>query len=134
VIVADTSWIAALRDPLDAHHQAAVAVEHIIGSEDVLVATVTLAECLVAPAKLDCLEEAEAALRSAFDIDTVDHTAPGRWASRRAMTGLRLPDAIVLETALYSQARAVATFDQRLADACRAAGIAVLGHARSHET
>jgi predicted nucleic acid-binding protein len=127
VIVADTSWVAALRDPLDVHHAAAVAVEGGIGDEAVLIAAVTLAECLVAPARLRRLDEAESALRAAFDVEAPDATAPRRWAQRRADSGLRLPDAIVLETALHQQARALVTFDRRLADGARAAGLTVLG-------
>ena len=127
VIVADTSWVAALRDPADAHHAAAAGSSEEIGDETVLVAVVTLAECLVAPAQLERVEEAELALRSAFDVEILDDTAPARWASRRAASGLRLPDAIVLETALHHGARGVATFDARLAKQCRAAGLEVLG-------
>lgn len=127
VIVGDTSWIVALRDPQDAHHAAAVAIVEAIGDEPVLIAVVTLTECLVAPAKLGLLDEAEGALRSAFDVEDADESAPRRWASRRAGTGLRLPDAIVLETALHHHARGVATFDERLAACCRAADVEVLG-------
>ncbi len=127
MIVADTSWIAALRDPHDAHHAVAIAISDDIGDEPVLVAAVTLAECLVSAAQLGRLEEADVALRAAFEIESVDDAAPARWASRRATSGLRLPDAIVLETALHHRARGVATFDARLAKQCRAGGLVVLG-------
>jgi predicted nucleic acid-binding protein len=105
-------------------------VERAIGDEPVLMAAVTLAECLVAPARLGLLDEAESALRAAFDVEAPDATAPRRWAQRRADTGLRLPDAIVLETALHQQARALATFDRRLAEGARGAGLTVLGAER----
>lgn len=127
MIVGDTSWIVALRDPDDAHHSAAVAVDEAIDDESVLIAAVTLTECLVAPAKLGNVDEAEAALRAAFDVEGYDESAPRRWASRRAVTGLRLPDAIVLETAVHHHASGVATFDARLAACCRTAGLDVLG-------
>lgn len=127
MIVGDTSWIVALRDPQDAHHAAAVAADRVIGDEPVLIAVVTLTECLVAPAKLDDLAEAEAALRAAFEVEDIDESAPRRWATRRAATGLRLPDAIVLETALHHRARGVVTFDARLASVCRDAGLDVIG-------
>jgi len=97
-----------------------------IGDEPVLIAAVTLAECLVPAAHLGQLEEADMALRSAFDIEPADDAAPARWALRGATSGLRLPDAIVLEPALHHQARGVATFDARLAEHCRAGGLAVL--------
>ncbi len=92
-----------------------------------LIAAVTLAECLVAPAKLGNVDEADAALRAAFDIEDHDDSAPRRWASRRAVAGSRLPDPIVMETALHHGARGVATFDARLTASCRSAGLDVLG-------
>ena len=108
------------------HHAAAVAVDEAIGDESVLIAAVTLAECLVAPAKLGNVDVAEAALRAAFDIEDHDDSAL-RWASRRAVAELRLPDAIVMEAALHHGACGIATFDARLAACCRAAGPDVLG-------
>lgn len=126
-VVADTSWIAALRDPTDAHHLVAVAHHDAIGDEVVVVAPITLAECLVGPAKLGVVDEAEAALRAAFEIADHDASAPKRWAIRRAESGLKLPDAIVLETALRVGAAAVATFDDRLKTACEASGLHVFG-------
>ena len=122
-----TSWVVALRDPDDVHHAAAVAVDEAIGDESVLIAAMTLAECLVAPAKLGNVDVAEAALRAAFDIEDHDDSAPRRWASRRAVAELRLPDAIVMEAALHHGASGIATFDARLAACCRAAGLDVLG-------
>jgi len=129
VIVADTSWISALRDSDDAHHTTAAASDRQIDDEPVIIAAVTLAECLVAPARLGKIDAAEAALRAAFEVEHPDDTAPRRWAVRRAATGLRLPDAIVLETAIHLDARGVATFDARLAQQCRSAGLAVIGPA-----
>lgn len=129
-VVADTSWIAALRDPADAHHAAAVAHHDAIGDELVILSPVTLAECLVAPAKLGVVDQAEAALRAAFEIADHDAAAPKRWAIRRAESGLKLPDAIVLETAIRVGATAVATFDDRLKAACQSAGLHVFGTGR----
>lgn len=72
------------------------------------------------------IEEAEAALRDAFEICVDDDSAPRRWALRRAETGLKLPDAVVLETALREGAAGIATFNARLARAARAAGLRVV--------
>ena len=127
MIVADASWVVALRDPADGHHRQAVAIHHRIGTEDALLHPVTLAECLVAPAQLGVLDDSAAVLRAAFEIPDIDHDAPVRWAALRADTGLRLPDAIVLDTALSHDARALATFDTRLATAAAARRIDVLG-------
>ena len=90
---------------------------------------VTLAECLVAPARLGVLEEASAGLRASFDVADVDRDAPLRWAQLRAATGLRLPDAVVLDTALHLGARALATFDEQLAARAADRGLEVLGAA-----
>ncbi|MCY4517043.1 MAG: PIN domain-containing protein [Acidimicrobiaceae bacterium] len=127
MIVADASWVVALRDPADDYHHQAVAIHRQIGNEDALLHPVTLAECLVAPAQLGVLEDSAAALRAAFEIPDIDHDAPLRWAALRAETGLRLPYTIVLDTALRHDARALATFDTKLATVATARRIDVLG-------
>ena len=127
MIVVDASWIVALRDPGDDHHGRAVATAREIADEDAVLHPVTLAECLGAPARLGVLEEASTGLRASFDVADVDPDAPMRWAQLRAATGLRLPDAIVLDTALNQRARAVATFDERLAARAAVHGLEVLG-------
>ena len=126
MIVADASWVIALRDPSDALHSAAVAVNRDLGEESVSLHPVTLAECLVTPARLGALQDAALRLRAAFDIPDVERDAPLRWATLQAETGLRLPDAIVLDTALSHRARAVVTFDAKLAAAAQAHNIDVV--------
>ena len=115
MIVADASWIVALRDPLDPHHGEAAAINEVLSDERALLHPVTFAECLVAPALLGMLDDAAAALRAAFEVIDIDLDAPLRWASLRAETGLRLPDVIVLDTALHHGATSIATFDEKLA-------------------
>lgn len=125
MIVADASWVIALRDPCDPHHDAATRMNLEALDEGVLLHPVTFAECLVGPAMLDRLEEAAAGLRAAVEVTDLDREAPLRWARLRASSGLRLPDAIVLDTALSHGARTVLTFDQRLADVAADHGIEV---------
>lgn len=127
MIVVDASWIVALRDPGDGHHRRAVATFREIADEDAVLHPVTVAECLVAPASLGVLEEVSAGLRASFNVADVDPDAPLRWAQLRAATGLRLPDAIVLDTALHQGARALATFDEQLAARAADRGLKVLG-------
>ncbi len=127
MIVLDASWIVALRDPGDGHHLRAAEINRQTAGERALLHPVTLAECLVAPARLGRLEEAAAALRASFDIADLDPDAPVRWAALRTGTGLRLPDVIVLDTALHLGARAIATFDEQLADRATAHRLDVLG-------
>lgn len=127
MIVVDASWVVALRDPADSHHASAVASSEAVGDEAAVIAAVTLAECLVAPARMGVLEQAAADLRAAFEVIVADDDAPLRWAALRADTGLRLPDAIVLDTGLSLHARAIATFDDRLAAQASERRIAVVG-------
>ncbi|MXX64587.1 MAG: type II toxin-antitoxin system VapC family toxin [Acidimicrobiia bacterium] len=134
VIVLDTSWVVALRDPRDAHHRRAVETSREIAEENAALHPVTLAECLVAPARLGVLKEAAAALRASFSVVDVDPDAPLRWARLRTTTELRLPDCIVLDTALHLGPRAVATFDDKLASRAVGRGLEVLGTTASVET
>lgn len=127
MIVADASWIVALRDPDDQHHTEASKINDSIIGQGALLHSVTLAECLVAPAKMGVLEDAAADLRAAFEVIEADRDAPLRWASLRAATGLRLPDAIVLDAAIHHRARAIATFDERLAARAIDHNLEVLG-------
>ncbi|MCY3635925.1 MAG: PIN domain-containing protein [bacterium] len=127
MIVADASWVVALRDPGDGHHRQAKVINQEIADEDALLHPVTLAECLVAPAQLGVLNDAADGLRASFVVTDVDVDAPERWAALRAQTGLQLPDVIVLDTALTYNARAIATFDTRLATSASLRGLEVLG-------
>lgn len=76
-------------------------------------------------ARLTCTTEV--ALRAAFQIVGVEPDDPARWARIRADHGLRLADAIVLDTAIGHRAQALATFDHRLAHATLKCDIEVLG-------
>jgi predicted nucleic acid-binding protein len=129
VIVADASWIIALRDPGDEHHAEAVLLNDIHADEEMLLHPVTLAECLVAPAKLGVLDDAASALRAAFQLTDLDPDAPVRWARLRADTGLRLPDCVVLDTAITRGATGLVTFDDALAGAAATHGIETQGRA-----
>lgn len=124
VIVADASWVIALRDPSDPLHEVAVAVDEVLVEEIVALPQLTFSECLVAPARLGVLDEAAAALRAAFDVLVPDAEAPLRWAELRARENLRLPDAVVLDAALQAGA-ALVTFDSGLSAAARRRGVPV---------
>jgi predicted nucleic acid-binding protein len=123
MIVADASWLIALTDPADVHHDDAVELAGTIGDEDVLLHPVTLAECLVGAAVIGELDAAEAEFRRAFEIVEVDVGAPRRWAQLKATTHLRLPDAIVLDTATFHGATMILTFDRELAATARSRSI-----------
>lgn len=125
MIVSDASWVIALRDPEDRHHSDALPLLDALSMRPLMHA-VTLSECLVAPARSGRHHEAEQELRAAFSIVSMDDGSALRWAELRASEPLRLPDAVVLDTALASHARTIATFDERLAAAARRRGIEVL--------
>ena len=125
MIVADASWVIALRDPEDPHHRAAASFNLSTIDEVVVLHPVTLAECLVGPATFGRIGDAAAVMRSSFTIAAVDADAPLRWAALRASTGLRLPDSIVLDTALVGGANTILTFDQRLGAEATSRSIAV---------
>ena len=124
-VVADSSWVIALRNTSDVHHKSAVASRRRLRDQVMVLAPLTLAECLVTPSLAGEEEAAERALRAAFEIASDDASAPLRWAQCRAATGLTLPDAIVLETAHRASASGIATFDDALAAASRKAGFKV---------
>jgi predicted nucleic acid-binding protein len=115
VIVADASWIIALRDPDDPHHASAIALNEATVDDVIVVHPLTLAECLVGAARLGQLDAAAGALRAAFEVADIDIDAPLRWANIRTATSLRLPDAIVLDTAIVHAASMILTFDRQLA-------------------
>jgi len=68
--------------------------------------------------------DAATTLRAAFEVVTLDAEAPVRWAQLRATTRLRLPDVVVLDTALVHGATTILTFDAGLAAVARNRSIA----------
>lgn len=126
MIVADASYLIALGDPTDLHHAAATQVRAAIEERVVLLHPLTLAECLVGPSVLGRLHEAEDALRRATDVVAFDPDSPVRLATLGAASRLRMPDAIVLDTAVAHDA-AIVTFDDRLAVVARGLGLEVHG-------
>ena len=125
MIVADASWVIALMDAQDQHHAGALALVETLTARP-LIHAVTLAECLVAPARAGQHRDAARELRSAFEIVHTDDDSAMRWAHLRATEALRLPDAVVLDTALISRSPSIATFDTRLRDAAGRLGVGVV--------
>lgn len=84
---------------------------------------ITLAEVLVGPVRAGQLDRGTALLRQ-LQVTSVglDEDSPTRLAVLRAGTGLRLPDCCVLLAAERTHG-AVATFDDRLAEAAAALGM-----------
>ena len=121
MIVADASWIIALRDADDPHHASAITLNEATVDDVIVVHPVTLAECLVGAARLGQLDAGAAALRAAFEVADIDIDAPLRWANIRSATSLRLPDAIALDTA-RAQPVASSSAARRAPAACTRSG------------
>ncbi|MDQ2722100.1 MAG: type II toxin-antitoxin system VapC family toxin [Actinomycetota bacterium] len=125
MIVLDASVLIAHLESTDAHHDRARALLLAAAGDPYGASPLTLAEVLVHPARIGQLDRASAALQQ-LAVTSVEllPDAPLQLALLRAGTGLKLPDCCVLLAAESARA-AVATFDDRLAAAARARGVAV---------
>lgn len=126
MIVLDASVLIAHLDARDAQHERASSALTATGSEALGASVVTLAECLVAPARAGRLDQAHAALR---DLGVGELSLPADSASAlaqlRAKTKLRLPDCCVLLCAQHERA-SLLTFDERLAKRAADLGVQAL--------
>jgi len=127
VIVLDASALIAVLTPGDEHHRAALAIfaRAVGAAQDFMVNSVTLAEALVFPKRQGRVAEQLAAITELgvvevpFPLGAAQHLA-----QLRVDTGLKLPDCIVLLTALH-QRGILATFDDRLRRAALDQGVPV---------
>jgi predicted nucleic acid-binding protein len=123
VIVLDASVLIAHFDAGDAHHERATSALVSAGSAKLGASVITIAECLVGPARAGRLDQTHAALH---DLEVAELGLPPdsstTLAQLRAQTNLRLPDCCVLLCAQRNHA-VLLTFDDRLAK--RAADVGV---------
>ena len=126
MIVLDASVLIGHLDGSDPHHPAARALLEGSDGRPLGASAISLAETLVAPARVDRLDEAEAALRrlGVAELD-LGPEAPARLARLRADTGRKLPDCCVL-LAAQEHKGAIASFDHELAKTARGLGIEVI--------
>jgi predicted nucleic acid-binding protein len=120
VIVLDACVLAAFADKSNTLHQRAVAI--MAGTGTFVISALTGAEVMV-PDSVEqptCWPE----ILAAFGIQVIDFTAAdmSRLAITRRESRLKMPDAIVLDTARRLNA-SVATFDIQLLKAAAALGI-----------
>lgn len=126
MIVLDASLVIAHLELRDAHHERASRYLRERADEDFVMHSLNLAEVLVGGAKVGRAEEMLADLRAiGIDVASPVDGEPLRLANLRAKTTLKLPDCCALDVALTMRAAALATFDDALAEAARARGIAV---------
>jgi len=128
MLILDNSVLVGYSKPTDAHHAQAVSIiaAHL-GS--LVIHSLTLAEYMVHPVRLGTVDEHWAWLTGSLDDDNLQIRvvdAPGeRWpihlARVRTMTSLKMPDAVVLATALALGGH-VASFDEGLRTAARRHG------------
>ena len=125
MIVLDASVMIAILDGADSHFKASqrLFVDH--ATERLGAHRMTIAETLVRPAIAGRARAAAAAL-AMLGIGQLDEPDdPVGLAELRASTGLRLPDAVILNAAIRERAR-LATFDERLARAAVELGVTVV--------
>ena len=125
MIALDASVLIAHLQPNDAHHAAATRLLSRAVGEGYVVHSMTLAEVLVGAVLAGRGEEMLGDL-VAIGVCVLDRDDGEslRLANLRATTGLKLPDCCVL-LAAEIVGGAVATFDDRLAEAARALGFRV---------
>lgn len=129
MIVLDASVLIAHFDATDSHHERAGELLLLAADESrrLGASVITLAEVLVGPARAGRIHQAAAALDQLRVCPmTLPQDAPFRLAALRAATTLKMPDCCVLLAADHF-ADAIATFDDRLADAARNHGLTVWG-------
>lgn len=123
LIVLDASVLIAHLDGSDAHHEAAVSLLSSTGSQWLGASVITLAEVMVAPARVGRLDEAHEAIQR-LGVREVTPAAGSaqRLAQLRASSGLKMPECCVLDAAEQVGAR-VATFDRSLARVAQEMGL-----------
>lgn len=129
MIVLDASVLIAHFDATDSHHDRAGELLLLAADQDrpLGASPITLAEVLVGPARAGRIDQATVALDQLRVCPVIlPQDAPSRLATLRAATTLTMPDCCVL-LAADQGADAIATFDDRLADAARNHGLAVWG-------
>ncbi len=129
MIVLDASVLIAHFDATDVHHDRAGELLLLAADQDrpLGASPITLAEVLVGPARAGRIGQATFVLDQLRVCPvTLPRDAPSRLATFRAATTLKMPDCCVL-LAADQVADAIATFDDRLADAARKHGLAVWG-------
>ena len=126
MIVLDSGVLIAFLNPADAHHERArnFLVEH--ADESFSVTALTLAECLVHPVRADKLLVAlESLITLELDVEDMRERDAVPLARLREETGLKMPDAVVVHSAIASDG-SVATTDAALSTAAGSVGVKAL--------
>ena len=125
MIVLDATVLIAHLAGDDVHADRALAI--IDTEEELAIHPLTLAECLVGPARVQREDEAlETIERLGIEQLPFGADQPLALAKLRASTSLKLPDCCVLAAAIEAGAR-LATFDDKLARIARERGVETVG-------
>lgn len=114
LIVADASALIAFLDESDAHHEEAI--ERIIEVTELLVHPLTLGEVLVHPVRTGTVDDVVIRLEAIGMTQSEASLDARSLAELRTSCGLKMPDCVVLATAIHHGV-GVLTFDRRLAQA-----------------
>lgn len=126
MIVLDASLVIAHLESRDTHHERASSYLRHRAGERFVMHSLNLAEVLVGGARVGRAEEMLHDLEAmGIDVADIVEGEPLRLAELRAATRLKMPDCCALDVAMTSGALALATFDDALAEAARARGLAV---------
>lgn len=125
LVVLDASAIIALFDQSDPHHDWAMEMLRDTSSLDLATAALTYAESLVQPSRAGKQARYESAFRSlGVVVYPLEPEQATLLAELRAKTGLKMPDAVVLQLTLQLKAE-LATTDKLLAKVARGLKIGV---------
>lgn len=129
-VVVDASALIALLSDADAHHADATRQFRALLGDVLRLHPLTLAEVLVHPARHGGIHAAlqqRRALEETGIRELEDEDLPrAEDLALARISGLRMPDAVVLASAVRASAQ-IATFDSRLAAAARERGLHVVG-------
>jgi predicted nucleic acid-binding protein len=114
--VVDASVLIAAIDDEDAHHERAIAeLEAALDQQTLRVPAVAFSEALVAPYRTSQSRgrAVEGGLRRLGRIEPVTRDIASRAAQLRSTRRIKLPDALILATAVEVRADEILTFDER---------------------
>jgi len=126
MIVVDANVLIGLYDPEDANHPTAERLWLANAGEDFAMSALTLTEFLIRPVLMGKAGEAEALITAlGVVVSPLLASDASHIAHVRALTKLKLPDAVVLWLAQSSSAKLM-TLDDRLAKAATEIGVEVV--------
>jgi predicted nucleic acid-binding protein len=116
VAVVDASVLIAAIDDADAHHERAIAeLEAALEQQTLRVPAVAFSEALVVPYRRSQSygRAVEGGLRRLGRVEPVTPGIASRAAQLRAKRQIKLPDALILATAVELRVQEILTFDER---------------------